>query len=44
MPNATIIVMLTDVTEEQAVQAKKAVEIAVNKIPRAEVEINIRGK
>ncbi len=44
MPRATIIVIMEDVSEEQAVMAKKAVEIAVNKIPKAEVELNIRGK
>jgi hypothetical protein len=44
MPRATILVILPDTTEDQAVMAKKAVEIAVAKIPKAEVELNIRGK
>jgi hypothetical protein len=44
MPRATILVILEDITEEQAVLAKKAVEIAVAKIPKAEIELSIRGK
>ena len=44
MPRATILVILEDVTEEQALTAKKAVDIAVNKMPKAEVELTIRGK
>lgn len=44
MPRATILVIIEDVTEEQAVTAKKQVEIAVAKLPKAEVELTIRGK
>lgn len=44
MPRATILVMLEDVSEDQAVQVKKAVEIAVAKVPKAEIELTIRGK
>ena len=44
MARATILVIMEEVTEEQAVQAKKAVEIAVAKMPKAEVELTIRGK
>jgi hypothetical protein len=44
MPRATILVIMEDISEEQAVQAKKAVESAVAKIPKVEIELNIRGK
>jgi hypothetical protein len=44
MPRATILVIMEDISEEQAVAAKKQVEIAVAKIPKAEVELSIRGK
>ena len=44
MPRATILVMFEEISEEQAVQAKKAVEIAVAKMPKAEIELSIRGK
>ena len=44
MPRATILVILEDVTEEQAVQAKKQVEVAVAKLPKAEIELTIRGR
>lgn len=44
MPRATILVILEDVTEEQAVQAKKQVEVAVAKLPKVEIELTIRGR
>lgn len=44
MPRATILVILEEVSEEQAVAAKKAVEIAIAKIPKSEIELSIRGK
>ena len=44
MPRASIIVTMEDTTEEQALAAKKAVDKALEKFPKVETELNIRGK
>jgi hypothetical protein len=41
---ATILVMLEDTDEKTALEVKKAVEKVVEKIPKAEVELSVRGK
>lgn len=41
---ASILIILEDTSEKQAVEVKQAVEKVVEKIPKAEVELSIRGK
>ena len=41
---ATILIMLEDTDEKQALDVKKAVEKIVEKIPKAEIELSVRGK
>jgi hypothetical protein len=41
---ATILVILEDTTDEQALAVKKIVDKAVEKFPKVETELSLRGK
>jgi len=41
---ATILVMLEETTEQQAILVKQAIDKVLEKVPKAETELTIRGK
>lgn len=44
MPRATILVILEDTDAKSALLIKELIDKALEKIPRVEIELSIRGK